>query len=239
LKEGVTFAQLFQQLKGSSWHGLRVLAGLAQNTPDISQDSAVAPVLLTYTSPGLLACCRKNSGTTAGGMAQQGSMSKTLEGLQQLLQQPEVDAVLGPAVRQQRLADVSMTLQELQAASSISSQLQLAATYGEDVGPVGDPVSLHCSGTMQAAWQQPQQQQLQPLSPTASAAAAATGVVSRMLGATSLVPLRSGQLQAAAHSNGSHRVMPRPPVQSAPAAAAVTDAGLGMTLLLLRLLGTA
>ena len=152
--QGVTFAQLYQWLKASSWHGLRVLGHLAQNTPGTTQNSAVSPVLLTYTSPGLLACCRHNSRTSAGSMAQQGSMSKTLEGLQQLLQQPELDAVLGAAVRQQRLADVSFTLQELQATGlqaggSSSTQLQYAATYGENVGRLAYQEALQSSGALQ------------------------------------------------------------------------------------------
>jgi hypothetical protein len=227
----VTFAQLYQWLKASSWHGLRVLGHLAQNTPGTTQNSAVSPVLLTYTSPGLLACCRHNSRTSAGSMAQQGSMSKTLEGLQQLLQQPELDAVLGAAVRQQRLADVSFTLQELQATGlqaggSSSSQLQYAATYGEDVGRLAYQDALQSSGALHAGWQQQQQ----PLSPVAARAGAA-GITPPRVVTTSLVPVGSGQLQAAAQSHGfgSALGMPVSSPQGAPAAAAaaVTGAGFG------------
>ena len=112
----VTFTQLQQRLGGSSsCNGLIVLSRLLQVTPNITADSAVAPVLLTYTNPELLAGCRRNA--IAGGMTEHTSISNMLKGLQQLLQQPELDAVLGAAMRQQRLANVSRASLQLQAAT--------------------------------------------------------------------------------------------------------------------------
>jgi hypothetical protein len=154
-----TFAQLCPQVGGSSSSsGLGVLRGLVQNTPGITADSAVAPVLLMYTSPELLADFRRNA--SVGELTDCGAIIQTLEGLQQLLQQPELDVVLGAAVRQQRLADVSLTLQELQAsglqAGGSSSQVHDAASRGVGVGRSGDfTASLQGVGALNADRQAP------------------------------------------------------------------------------------
>lgn len=57
--QGVSWAQLHQQLSrgSSSINGWDVVWELVRNTPGITADSMVAPVLLTYTSPELLAGC--------------------------------------------------------------------------------------------------------------------------------------------------------------------------------------
>ena len=156
----VTMAQLYPQLGDSSSTSLRVLCGLVQNTPGMEANGAAAHVLLTFTSPKLLAGCRCNA--TAGGAAERGAIIQTLNGLQQLLQEPKLDAVLSGGVRQQRLAHVRLTLQEVQATATAlqpggsSKEPQDAASGGDGVVLSGDLASsLQRAGALSAGQQGP------------------------------------------------------------------------------------
>ena len=124
-EQGLTFLQLFRQLTSSGCDlGLDVLWSLAQNLPlmDLTAGSKVGPVLQFCTHPQKL----QQLWASAASSADREHLSNILNGLLQLLQRPEVKAVLGATWRE-RLCVVAELYWKVEASLAAHDRAQQQA----------------------------------------------------------------------------------------------------------------
>jgi hypothetical protein len=164
---GVTFAQLRQLMgsRGGCSSGVDMLLRLSHTIPGTTASNAVAPVLLRHTRPELLLAYRLAD--FAGNATECSRVSSTLHCLLQLLLRPELDAVLGAEVRQQRLDAVRSLCRELigglaaHGSSFAAAQQQGGISSRQDLGSgtACEEQQQHQDTGPSVAYEQQQQQQ--------------------------------------------------------------------------------